>query len=283
MKTKQFAFLTCLVLIVVSCVSFAQQAPTVTIKAFSTNLPDGTIRYQYRVINGGTTRIVGFAIGSDYYHGVSEARVAPQGWDFDNGLPVGSSTSPAGWHATVITTEESPAIEVEWRNDSTADILAGQTASGFSLITPQPDNAYLNGHWTVFFSDSTIASALLVLDDNPTPVDNTPPNITVAFLPSSIWPPDGTMHAITASVSVHDNQDPNPVVKLVSITCNEPLEPGDVAAGFGSDSRTFSVRSARLGQDKTGRIYTVTYSATDASGNSATATATVTVPHDQRM
>ncbi len=173
-------------------------------------------------------------------------------------------------------------VELEWRNDGTADILAGQTASGFSVITPQPDNAYLNGHWTVFFSDSTIASALLVLDDNPVPVDNTPPSITVALTPSSMWPPDGTMYTITAIVSAHDDQDPNPAIKLVSITCNEPLESGDVAANIGADSRTFSLRSTRLGQDKTGRIYTVTYSATDASGNTATATATVTVPHDQR-
>ena len=90
------------------------------------------------------------------------------------------------------------------------------------------------------------------------------------------------MHNVSAILSVHDDQDPNPAVKLVSITCNEPLEPGDVAATFGADSRTFSVRSTRLGQDKTGRIYTITYSATDASGNTATATATVTVPHDQR-
>ncbi len=65
MKTKQLAFLTCLVLMVASCAAFAQQAPTVTVKAFQTNLPDGTTRYQYRVINSGTTSVVGFAIGSD--------------------------------------------------------------------------------------------------------------------------------------------------------------------------------------------------------------------------
>jgi hypothetical protein len=35
------------------------------------------------------------------------------------------------------------------------------------------------------------------------------------------------------------------------------------------------------GTNLAGRIYTVTYSATDASGNKATASATVTVPHDQ--
>jgi len=282
MKTKQYAFLTCLVLIVVSCAALAQQAPTVNVKSFQTNLPDGSIRYQYRVINSGPTAIVGFAIGSDYYHGVSQLTTVPKGWNFDNGLPAGSSASPTNWQVSVITTEENPLTELEWRNSGTADIQPGQTLSGFAVITPQPDNAYLYGLWTVFFSDSTIASAALVVDDNPAPVDNTPPSITVALTPSSIWPPDGTMYAVTATVSVHDDQTLNPTVKLVSITCNEPLEPGDVAATFGIDSRTFSVRSTRLGQDKTGRIYTVTYSATDAAGNTSTARATVTVPHDQR-
>lgn len=280
MKTK-IVFLSLLFVIVVSS-AVAQQAPTVAVKAFQTNLPDGTVKYQYRVINSGTSTVVGLAIGSDYYHGVSELQAIPVGWDFEAGLPQGSSTSPAHWNASVITTEESPAVELEWRNDGTADIGPGQTGAGFSVIVPQQDQAYINGHWTVFFGDSTVNSALLVLDDNPLPVDNTPPNITVTISPSSIWPPDGTMYSITATISVHDDQDPNPVVKLVSITCNETLDPGDVAANIGSDSRTFSVRSTRLGGDKTGRIYTVTYSATDASGNTATAKATVTVPHDQR-
>jgi hypothetical protein len=282
MKTKQFVVLTCLVLIVASCAAFAQQAPAVNVKSFQTNLPDGTVKYQYRVINSSSTSVVGFAIGSDYYHGVSEIHVAPIGWDFDNGLPVGSSVSPAGWQPMVVTTEESPVVELEWRNSGAADIQPAQTAAGFAVITPQQDNSYLTGHWTVFFSDSTIASANLVIDDNPATVDNTPPSITVALTPSSIWPPDGTIYAVTASVSVHDDQTQNPTVKLVSITCNELLDPGDVAAAFGVDSRTFSVRSTRLGQDKTGRIYTVTYSATDAAGNTSTAKATVTVPHDQR-
>jgi hypothetical protein len=282
MKTNQLV-LTCLFLILTLCGSFAQQAPTVTIKAYQLNQLDGTTRYQYRIINAGSGRIVGFAIGSDYYHAVSELRLPPTGWDFDTGLAASSSASPVSWHSILITTEESPFMELEWRNDGNGDILPGQTATGFSVVTPQPDPNYLSGHWTVYFSDSTVESALLVLDDNPAPVDTTPPNITVALTPNSIWPPNGSMQSVTASISVHDDTDPNPVVKLVSITCNEELGAGDVTgANFGTDSRSFSVRAIRIGGDKEGRIYTVTYSATDASGNTALSTASITVPHDQR-
>ena len=42
------------------------------------------------------------------------------------------------------------------------------------------------------------------------------------------------------------------------------------------------LRAEREGKNKAGRIYTVTYSATDASGNKTTASATVTVPHDEK-
>ena len=42
------------------------------------------------------------------------------------------------------------------------------------------------------------------------------------------------------------------------------------------------LRAEREGKNKAGRIYTITYSATDGSGNKTTASATVTVPHDER-
>jgi hypothetical protein len=40
------------------------------------------------------------------------------------------------------------------------------------------------------------------------------------------------------------------------------------------------LRAERSGTGS-GRVYTITYTATDASGNSTTASATVTVPHNQ--
>jgi hypothetical protein len=52
-------------------------------------------------------------------------------------------------------------------------------------------------------------------------------------------------------------------------------------AGTGTDDRAVSLRADRAGAGP-GRTYTLTYSATDASGNSAAAVTTVSVPHDQR-
>jgi hypothetical protein len=46
------------------------------------------------------------------------------------------------------------------------------------------------------------------------------------------------------------------------------------------DNLTFQLRAERSGNGN-GRIYTITYQVTDWAGNSALATATVTVPHDK--
>ncbi|MDD2776281.1 MAG: hypothetical protein PHU06_10020 [Gallionella sp.] len=51
-------------------------------------------------------------------------------------------------------------------------------------------------------------------------------------------------------------------------------------ARLGTDDRQFMFKAKSEGRNKAGRIYTVVYSATDASGNRAVATATVTVRHD---
>jgi hypothetical protein len=56
---------------------------------------------------------------------------------------------------------------------------------------------------------------------------------------------------------------------------------GDVqVTGTGVAPRVVSVRADRAGGG-TGRVYTITASATDLAGNTAAAAATCTVPHDQ--
>lgn len=116
-------------------------------------------------------------------------------------------------------------------------------------------------------------------------VDTTPPALTVALSPNVLWPPDHRLMTIAAGIEVTDSCDASPRVELVSIASNEAdngLGDGDTAgdiqqASIGADDRTFLLRTERSGRG-IGRTYTVTYRATDASGNSTTATATVTVP-----
>jgi hypothetical protein len=124
--------------------------------------------------------------------------------------------------------------------------------------------------------------------------DVTPPSISVSASPDTLWPPNHKLVSISTTVTATDNCDPAPLILLQSITANEgeltntydsTLGDGhaenDVQdAEIGSEDYSFSLRAERSGTGA-GRVYTTTYSATDASGNMASASATVTVPHNQ--
>jgi hypothetical protein len=119
---------------------------------------------------------------------------------------------------------------------------------------------------------------------NPAPADSEPPVITFTVTPAVLSPPNHKMVAITPTIKVTDNVDPNPHVELVGVSVTEP----DDAQGDGHtandvqvtpDGQIF-VRAERSGQGN-GRVYTITVRATDAAGNTAFASANVVVPKSQ--
>jgi uncharacterized repeat protein (TIGR01451 family) len=122
-------------------------------------------------------------------------------------------------------------------------------------------------------------------------LDVAAPTLNHSVSPDLLWPaPDHELVAVTATITVEDNCDPDPAITLVSITSNEPefgyIGTGDkgpdiTGAEIGTDDRSFFLRAERgTRKGSTGRIYTITYRATDASGNTTEATATVAVPRD---
>ena len=114
--------------------------------------------------------------------------------------------------------------------------------------------------------------------------DAVPPVVEVSVVPDTLWPPNHKYVTVQATVDVSDNIDPNPTLTLVSVTSNEPddgLGDGDTPDDIVIvDDFTFKLRAERSGTGD-GRVYTITYQATDACGNSTVATATVTVPHSK--
>jgi hypothetical protein len=113
-------------------------------------------------------------------------------------------------------------------------------------------------------------------------IDSTPPSLALSPSPATLWPPDNKLVTVTIGVDVHDDTDPKPSVKLRSVTCDDACNPARdvVGAALSTDDRSFQLRATRKGGGA-GRTYTITYSATDASGNQATAVTNVVVPHDQ--
>jgi hypothetical protein len=114
--------------------------------------------------------------------------------------------------------------------------------------------------------------------------DRTAPSISVTASPNELWPANHKYVDVKTTVTKSDNADPNPTVTLVSVTSNEPddgLGDGDTSNDIVKvNDYTFDLRAERSGTG-TGRVYTITYKATDACGNSTVKSAMVTVPHDK--
>jgi len=109
----------------------------------------------------------------------------------------------------------------------------------------------------------------------------TPPTLSVSASPNVLWPANHKYVTVgTAFVSTSDTAS----VTLVSVESNEPdngLGDGDTANDIVIvDNHTLKLRAERSGNGA-GRVYTITYLATNSCGNTATATTTVTVPHNK--
>jgi hypothetical protein len=112
-------------------------------------------------------------------------------------------------------------------------------------------------------------------------VDAVAPTIGGASVSKSVlWPPNHQMEDIVVSYDVSDNYDTAPAVTL-SVTSSEAVD----APGSGNTAPDWAIvndglvrlRAERAGGGP-GRIYTITITAVDAAGNSASSTVTVTVP-----
>ena len=152
-------------------------AGTVRVKVRKEVRSDGVV-YHYRVFNSASRPIVAVAVGRDYFHGVKELQTTPVGWTFEEGTPSASATSASGWSPLLVTEEESGFHWFEWSvdDDEGAAIAPGQVRGGFSVRLQSADGQYQNGHWTVVFADSVVASGALEPDDNAPASDGQPPD-----------------------------------------------------------------------------------------------------------
>lgn len=290
--------------------SYAQDP--VSVRALAVHSADN-IKYNYQVSNRTSTRsIITLNIGDRGEQAPDPAIIANMQPELSV-FPVGSYwgpptttgdqrgtslrlggvfTSPPGWTASILGYEETTNFSVNWNDSAEFDqgILPGQTFN-FSVTVPAAntqiianystlgDLAYLKGHFTVEFDDNEEPRAYT----GPiVPIDTTPPTLSVTLTPATLWPPNDKLVPVTATIVVQDDYDPEPEIKLESITASETLANGDIQdAQFFTDDRGFLLAAKRAGNNMGGRVYTVTYSATDASGNKTTASATVAVQHDQ--
>ncbi len=108
------------------------------------------------------------------------------------------------------------------------------------------------------------------------------PDLEVSVRPRQLWPPNGHLESIHAAASASDACGAASVT-LVSITSSEPDPGGDDIQGEEPDTSDFDfLLRAERDDAGPGRIYTLTYRATDAAGNQTSKSVTVVVPHDRK-
>jgi hypothetical protein len=121
-------------------------------------------------------------------------------------------------------------------------------------------------------------------------IDSQKPTLAPAVNQSLLWPPNHQMVDIVIKANALDNSG-LPVILSAAVSSSEPVEgtgDGDTAPDWTdpvidqtTGVITLQLRAERSGRGN-GRIYTVLVTATDASGNSSTATVDIKVPHDQK-
>lgn len=220
--------------------------------------------------------------------------------------PVQSTDLKVDTTAPVATVQLPPANESGWYTSDVEVKLSGtDNLSGVATIEYYIEDSMGNiGPWTTYEGSLVIRQncgckiRYRIIDEagNQSPVDSidvkvdkVPPTLNIRVDKSTLWPPNHKMVPIHVTVEAFDADSGIASVLLTSITSNEPdngLGDGDTAhdiqgAEFGTNDTDFHLRAERSGTG-TGRVYTITYTATDHAGNVTVATATVTVPHSQK-
>jgi hypothetical protein len=140
-------------------------------------------------------------------------------------------------------------------------------------------------HNTAISNTATVSSSTPDPDSNnnsamaTTTASNPPPVITASANPSLLWPPNHQMVNVAVNYRATDNCDP--LTCTLSVISNEPISgtgDGDTGRDWEIlDANRVRLRAERAGNG-TGRIYTITITCHDSTGNSSSKSVTAHVP-----
>jgi Bacterial Ig domain len=189
-------------------------------------------------------------------------------------LAVDVATCTGGGAGTIVTTFTLPAevTGIDYESNqliaSTMDTIIGLGGAPFSTIQAQmPTGTGLE--------DITLQTAAI----------NRPPDCSTATAsPSSLWPPNHKLRLVTVAGVTDPDGDPV-TISITGVTQDEPLNgtgDGNTSpdAAPGPSSNQVLLRSERRGAGD-GRVYRISFTASDGRGGTCRGTVFVGVPHDR--
>ena len=199
--------------------------------------------------------------------------------------PTISAPGDAGYQCVSQVPAASPSQATASDNCGTPTVTVAESSNGGAGSIASP--LIITRTYTTTDGAGHTASASQTI----TVIDNIPPTITLNGSVITLWPPNHqyvTVQVSSLVASASDNCDASVGLSGVHISkvTSDEAENGNgdgntlndiVIAG---DCKSVQLRSERGGGGN-GRVYTITFKVTDASGNVSTATAKVTVPKSQ--
>jgi len=183
-------------------------------------------------------------------------------------------------------------VDYEWR-EATALLFSGQVQTIYQgTPVALPDHVLSDlglGEHTIALCVNDNVNASVCNDILVSIIDTSAPSIAPVPSTTILWPPNQKMVDITIVANASDNSG-GPVTLAASVSSNEPedgLGDGDMAPDWTepvidqvNGIITLQLRAERSGSGN-GRVYTISITATDTSGNSSQANIQIIVPHDK--
>jgi PKD domain len=246
-----------------------------------------------------------FQLGS----GLPKAPVWDLDYDVTDDVLVAGTLGRGAWTLSAITTLNTPPVAdagpdqtVECTSPNGTSVQLDGSASfdpdGDPLTytwTDELNNVIATGPTPTVIVSLGVHTFTLTVDDGRggtdsdtvmiTVQDTTPPEIeNVIASPNTLWPPNHRLVNVTVSYDVTDTCSLTPSSCTLDVTSNEPINgtgDGDTSPDWIIlDANHVLLRAERAGNGN-GRIYTITITCVDSSGNSSSHSVTVSVPHDR--
>ncbi len=204
-----------------------------------------------------------------------------------NVAPVADAGTDATFEATGATM--SVALNGSASSDADGDELTYTwTQNGFTVATGATSAVTLGlGEHTFTLTVTDEAGATDTDEVTVRIEDTTAPAIAFTVVTTQLWPPNHRMVLVGRNIGSSDVVDgsPNLTITVASSEAANGIGDGNTESDYqivdnGNGTYDVYVRAERSGANS-GRTYTITMTATDASGNDATRSFTASVNHDQ--